>query len=642
MPTRLQPALLKRLHGEVSKLLGAAVALERDMENELGRVAPEQRASARNLIHYLAVRRHDIRALQVELGHLGLSSLGRLEAHVAAGLESVLVVLSRLADEPMPALAAGGRPTHFHEGDELLARHADALLGPPRSPEALVRIMVTLPSEAADDSALVSKLVRAGMDVARINTAHDSAPVWRRMAANVKAVAAEQGRAVRILLDLAGPKLRTGEIEPGPETLKIRPTRDARGVVIEPARARLIPAGHAPAGAEPVIPIDSAFLGSIAVGDRIRLRDAPGRERALGVVGRDETGAVVEVHRSVWFESGLELVLERAGETLARGHVARLRPQPGAIALAIGDELLITGPVGPGRNALRDESGRLVEPSRVPCMSAEVLRDVRAGERVLFDDGAIAGVVERAQNAQLRVRVTRTRPGGGKLKADKGINFPDTTLTLPSLTVADLATLEVAEQCADLVGLSFVRGVADVEALQSALVARGATRLGVVVKIETRQGFESLPQILLAALRRPPAGIMVARGDLGVELGFERMAEVQEQILWLCEAAHVPVIWATQVLDGLAKTGFPTRGEVTDAAMSARAECVMLNKGAYVELAVRFLDDVLARMRDHHIKKTPMLRRLKVSEGRWDIHRNESGAPPPATDSLCSRREAPS
>jgi len=88
-----------------------------------------------------------------------------------------------------------------------------------------------------------------------------------------------------------------------------------------------------------------------------------------------------------------------------------------------------------------------------------------------------------------------------------------------------------------------------------------------VLKIENRQAFEDLPRLLLTALRYPPMGVMVARGDLGVELGFERMAEVQEEILWLCEAAHVPVIWATQVLEGLAKKGLPSRGEVTDAAM---------------------------------------------------------------------------
>ena len=77
----------------------------------------------------------------------------------------------------------------------------------------------------------------------------------------------------------------------------------------------------------------------------------------------------------------------------------------------------------------------------------------------------------------------------------------------------------------------------------------------------------------------PPsdARVMIARGDLAVEVGFTRLAELQEELLWLCEAAHVPVVWATQVLQSLAKTGFPTRAEVTDAAHAVRAECVMLN-----------------------------------------------------------------
>jgi len=123
----------------------------------------------------------------------------------------------------------------------------------------------------------------------------------------------------------------------------------------------------------------------------------------------------------------------------------------------------------------------------------------------------------------------------------------------------------------------------------------------------------NLPRLLLAALRTPPVGVMLARGDLAVEVGFERMAEVQEEILWLCEAAHVPVIWATQVLETLTKQGAPSRAEVTDAAMSGRAECVMLNKGPYVVRATQFLSHVLERMASHQSKKTAMLRKLAVS-----------------------------
>jgi pyruvate kinase len=103
---------------------------------------------------------------------------------------------------------------------------------------------------------------------------------------------------------------------------------------------------------------------------------------------------------------------------------------------------------------------------------------------------------------------------------------------------------------------------------------------------------------------------MVARGDLAIECGFERLAEVQEEMLWLCDAAHVPVIWATQVLDQMARTGQPSRAEISDAAMAGRAECVMLNKGPYIAEAVAALDDIISRMSSHQLKKMNLLRRL--------------------------------
>ncbi len=111
-------------------------------------------------------------------------------------------------------------------------------------------------------------------------------------------------------------------------------------------------------------------------------------------------------------------------------------------------------------------------------------------------------------------------------------------------------------------------------------------------------------------MRSEAVGVMIARGDLAVEVGYERLAEVQEEILWLCEAAHLPVIWATQVLEGLAKEGIPSRAEITDAAMSERAECVMLNKGPHIQEAIVVLDNILGRMQAHQSKKTSMLRQL--------------------------------
>jgi len=120
-------------------------------------------------------------------------------------------------------------------------------------------------------------------------------------------------------------------------------------------------------------------------------------------------------------------------------------------------------------------------------------------------------------------------------------------------------------------------------------------------------------------MRHPPIAVMVARGDLGIEVGFERLSEVQEEILWLCEAARVPVTWATQVLESLAKGGMPSRAEVSDAAMGSRAECVMLNKGPYIRETLRFLADVLERMQEHQYKKTAHLRKLRLADRIPDL-----------------------
>ena len=153
----------------------------------------------------------------------------------------------------------------------------------------------------------------------------------------------------------------------------------------------------------------------------------------------------------------------------------------------------------------------------------------------------------------------------------------------------------------------------DIDDLLREIGKLNASQLGIMLKIETKTAFTQLPDLLLSAMRHPPIAVMIARGDLGVEVGFERLSEVQEEILWLCEAAHVPVIWATQVLESLAKGGMPSRAEVSDAAMSSRAECVMLNKGPYIRETLRFLTSVLERIEEHHYKKTARLRKLQVA-----------------------------
>nr|WP_256973630.1 pyruvate kinase [Nostoc sp. T09] len=164
---------------------------------------------------------------------------------------------------------------------------------------------------------------------------------------------------------------------------------------------------------------------------------------------------------------------------------------------------------------------------------------------------------------------------------------------------------------ADIVGYSFVQKPTDIELLQRELQRRMPNNSpAIVAKIETSQAVRNLPEIIVQAAGKQPFGIMIAKGDLAIEIGYQRLAEIQEEILWLCKAAHIPVIWATQVLENLVETGIPSRAEIADAAMAERAECVMLNKGPFIAEAVTILDDVLTRMQAHQQKKTPQLQAL--------------------------------
>jgi pyruvate kinase len=243
----------------------------------------------------------------------------------------------------------------------------------------------------------------------------------------------------------------------------------------------------------------------------------------------------------------------------------------------------------------------------------EIFSDVRPGETIWFDDGKIGGVIRDVGENRIVVEITKGRAKGERLRGDKGINLPDTELSLPALTAGDIALLPFIARHADLIGYSFVRRPSDIHLLQTELTKAGGAELGLILKIETRKAFERLPELIFAAMRSSRVGVMIARGDLAVECGYERTGELQEEIMWIAEAAHVPAIWATQVLENLAQKGQLSRAEITDAAMAERAECVMLNKGPFVIDAVKVLDDVLRRMQSHQAKKSSLLRPLTIA-----------------------------
>jgi pyruvate kinase len=392
-----------------------------------------------------------------------------------------------------------------------------------------------------------------------------------------------------------------------------RPEKDELGRVTAQARVVIRRAGAKAAPAD--LRVADVALSRLRVGDALRFEDARGKARTLAVAAVSADEAVAWADKRGYVLDQASAQVRRGGRLVGTLVLEVCGEGDGAIDVQVGDALVLTRRQVEGRSPKRTKDGHVKVPGRIACTLPAALDRVAVGHRVLFDDGKIQAVVEQvhARRGELDLRVVRTSKARASLRAEKGINLPDTVTTVPSLTEDDLAALRFVARRADAVILSFVRRPSDVTALHAVLDRLGRPDLGVVLKIETRAGFEHLPRLLLAGLRRPTLAVMIARGDLAVEAGFERLAELQEEILWLCEASHVPVIWATQVLDTLARTGVPSRAEVTDAAASVAAECVMLNKGPFVDEAVKVLADILQRMETHHDKKRSLFRRLEVS-----------------------------
>ena len=557
-----------------------------------------------------------MRALQKRLAAVGISSLGRIESHVYPHLNAITDLLSCVLGKN--SIDNIHLPSAEAMGMTQLDINTNNLFGIPPF-NRRVRIMVTLPSDASNDYVLVKEMLSNGMDCAKINCAHDTPEIWADMIKRIRQACRETGKQCRILMDLGEPKLRTGEIAQGPAVIKWKPQRDNYGKVVAPARIWLYPEtdrAFIPKIATISLPIKGNLLTKVKPLDSIKLTDARGSSRILLITDQVGTGFWAESNQITYLTSGVELILLPTSPSGKRrlddysGIVGELPAMPGSIRLQIGDNLIITRDPSPGTSARYDAKGHLLSPASVACTIPEIFLNVQPGERVLIDDGRIGGVIRSVNADKMLVEITQARQGGEKLLANKGINLPDTRIEFNGLTELDIQHLEFIVQHADMIGLSFVRNSSDIQLLQKNLKRLKAKKLGIVLKIETRAAFENLPELLFTLLQSSNVGVMIARGDLAVECGYERLAELQEEILWLAEGAHLPVIWATQVLEGLSKSGKPSRAEISDAAMGVRAECVMLNKGLHIIQAIQSLDDILHRMQSHQLKKNSLLRQL--------------------------------
>lgn len=476
---------LEFIDKNLKELVNKMSSFVNEHEDILISLHPSQKISAVNLLHYLILRNEDMRSLQDRLHNQGLSSLASSEGHVMRQLQMILRKLgNNIPDSELSGL-------DYISGKKIISDRARLMFGSKKT-SGIPFIMVTFDTDFADNYNLVRRLMLTGMNIARINCAHDDPVVWTKMINNVYKASEETGIPCKIYMDLAGPKLRTSILGKGRND-KVISLKEGEKIFL----------------AE----IDSDF------------------DPLTKVIGCDEAG---------------------------------------------------------------------------------VIKNLKTGERVLFDDGLIDSVVINSERGIALLEILRISSKKPILKSEKGINFPDSKLFIPALTSYDISILPFICKFSDMIGFSFVREEGDLKILQEKIKLL-ESKAFIILKIETTESVNNLPSLIIQGMKEQCFGVMIARGDLAVEIGFERMSEIQEEILWICEAAHVPVIWATQVLETLNKSGIATRSEVTDAAHSIMAECVLLNKGDYIIEVMKTLLDILQRSGTHHIKKRYIFRNMNIA-----------------------------
>lgn len=214
-------------------------------------------------------------------------------------------------------------------------------------------------------------------------------------------------------------------------------------------------------------------------------------------------------------------------------------------------------------------------------------KDVKAGDTILIDDGLIQLTVEEITDTDVVCRVVN----GGELGQKKGINVPNVEVKLPAITEQDKNDILFGiEQGIDFIAASFVRNAEAIKEIKELLRANGGERIDVIAKIENTEGVHNIDKIIKAA-----DGVMVARGDLGVEIPAHEVPHIQKMIIRKCNESYKPVITATQMLDSMMRAPRPTRAEVTDVANAIYdgTDAIMLSgetaMGKYPEQAVQMM-----------------------------------------------------
>lgn len=543
-----------------------------------------------NMHQYLRLRQKDNTDLQERLTKLGLSSLGRSQPHILHSLELLIEILSKCQNKEY---GKQQEILEIDEAEEIMSKRA-AIFGGEIKPKkrAETKIMLTLPSDAAQNPQMIEEFATAGVGIFRINTAHDTSIEWGIMAAKIAQLNQNlhPQNKLKIYVDLAGPKIRTGKIRKVKGELKLESDKNVY-ITKQDGKKSFV---KVPKDAYR-LEVSDEFYKKAKKAKELTLSNGDGKNRTLKVISSEKGFVVCELNKRARIDEKTLISIEKKKNSFA-GEILNIPDATESIRLYGGDRLFLSLEEIEGRSAVLSSDGFVTEPACIYCTQKEFVMDAKEGDKVFIDDGKIGLKVLSKKPNGLMCQVVQVKLSGETLKEEKGINFPDSKTLVDAITTEDIKNLESVIEFADILGISFAQSDKDIIVLKDILKARNKEHIAIVAKIETKVAVRNLPSILEALMYHEYSGIMLARGDLAIEVEFENMSYLQEEILDLCEAAHTPVIFATQVLESQMKNNLPSRAEITDAAFAQRADCVMLNKGAFALNTIKKLEFILARM----------------------------------------------
>jgi pyruvate kinase len=528
--------------------------------------------SIQNLDHYLNLRKYDLKILQNLLTKQGFSSLGRSQSYILYQINKNILNISKILDKEISFDEIDESSITFEQSKELINQRREIFGDLTHK----TKIMVTLPSEAGTDATLIKNLIANDVALLRINTAHDNASTWKKMAEFINHENEIQNKNTKIYVDLAGPKIRTGKIKNVFTPFKV-------GSKYKDYEIEIYPYNNTSFSNNTSFVIDEKLYEKVLKKSKLQIIS---EEKSVECEVIDENDRVViKIDKKILID---ENTIIKCGKVESKLH--NLQKFPEELKVFMDDEIIISHDIVGENSFIYNEK---TYKSIISCTNREIFDYVNIGDCVFIDDGKIGVRILEKKDIGLICKVVIAKETGVVIKEEKGINFPNSNLEIPAITDEDKKAFESIVEFADLIGLSFAQSEDDVHTLQNMISDRN---IAIVPKIETKKAFNNLEEIIKALQEKDKFGIMIARGDLAIEVGFENLPFIQKEIFDICEASHTPVIYATQILESKMKKNVPSRAEVIDVSVASRADCVMLNKGPFIIDALQILNNILHKM----------------------------------------------